>query len=168
LLKTACCVFSAALITACGRTVASQDPIFFDPCLPLRVAAPGDCSSSQRDSVSSGLDMWNRVAHTDLELDEEPGVPTIPVQFQHAAKAFFGLYEAGVIYVNSGIADDHARAVTVAHELGHAFGLVHVNKSVRLSVMNVNNYTIEPNEGDVEALTHIWGVCAAPQTGVPP
>ena len=49
--------------------------------------------------------------------------------------------------------------VTIAHEIGHAFGLVHV--SDRPSVMNVGNLVVEPNTGDVTALVALWSTCDA-------
>ncbi len=49
-------------------------------------------------------------------------------------------------------------AVTIAHEIGHAFGLVHVPAGQRTSVMNPNNLVIEPTAEDVDTLAMRWGV----------
>lgn len=55
-------------------------------------------------------------------------------------------------------ADDYA--VAIAHELGHAFGLQHVAKDERPSVMNVGNLETVPNEQDGAALRALWEMCA--------
>ncbi|HEY5949139.1 MAG TPA: matrixin family metalloprotease, partial [Kofleriaceae bacterium] len=62
-------------------------------------------------------------------------------------------------YINETLA--HAQLpIVVAHELGHAFGLVHV--SDRPSLMNPGNVTTPPNESDRQALAGLWGTCDAP------
>jgi hypothetical protein len=49
--------------------------------------------------------------------------------------------------------------ITVAHELGHAFGLWHVEHEVRTSVMNPGNLTVAPNAGDASDVAVLWGRC---------
>jgi predicted Zn-dependent protease len=54
--------------------------------------------------------------------------------------------------------------VTIAHELGHTFGLWHVHPSTRRSVMNPGNTTITPTERDVDSVRALWGnSCDRPQ-----
>ena len=55
--------------------------------------------------------------------------------------------------------DDRQRAVTIAHEIGHAFGLLHVSVDDDASVMNDGNLVTEPNGFDVDALRSLWGAC---------
>ena len=79
--------------------------------------------------------------------------------FATAAPAIFGFYDGnGDISINQELDADKA-AVTIAHELGHAFGLVHVPASVRPSVMNPGNLSVTPTAGDRDALAAIWGTC---------
>ncbi|MDP2342009.1 MAG: hypothetical protein Q8O67_13710 [Deltaproteobacteria bacterium] len=160
----------ALLLTTLGVACAPTDTTIetvFDPCVPLRIDA-SQLSDSQARSVGNAVTMWNRKAGALLSLatgaDDAADVPLIPVVFQKAAAAFHGLYddEAGVVYINDGIDDDHPRSVTVAHELGHAFGLLHVNKDDDKSVMNDGNLQTEPNDFDVDTLASIWGRCPAP------
>ena len=47
--------------------------------------------------------------------------------------------------------------MTIAHEIGHAFGLWHVKPSVRRSVMNPGNTTVTPTERDVDSVRALWG-----------
>jgi hypothetical protein len=82
---------------------------------------------------------------------------TLPVRFMPAAAFSHGYYDpSGEVLIND---DLTARplVVTIAHEVGHAFGLVHVTD--RPSVMNPGNLDIEPNAGDVAALAALWGTC---------
>ena len=51
--------------------------------------------------------------------------------------------------------------LTTAHELGHAFGLTHVDPGVRRSVMNPNNITVSPTSEDVAKLHALWRPCGA-------
>ena len=55
-----------------------------------------------------------------------------------------------------------AQAVTIAHEIGHAFGLAHVPAGERASVMNPGNLNIEPNADDAATLALRWGACREP------
>jgi len=48
---------------------------------------------------------------------------------------------------------------SVAHELGHAFGLVHVPQSERTSLMNPGNISTPPTVEDQAALAALWGTC---------
>ena len=153
------------LSVACGPVADTTIDTVFDPCAPLVIDPAEPVSPAQRDSISDGISMWNRIAGAALTLGspdlDDGDAPRIPVRFDDAGAFFHGLYddEAGVVYVNDGIDDDHARSVTVAHELGHAFGLLHVNVDHDASVMNDGNLKTEPNDYDVDQLAAMWGHC---------
>jgi hypothetical protein len=85
----------------------------------------------------------------------------IGLRWQRAAPFFRGFYDdgAGVIYINTMLADPQTIGVVIAHELGHAFGLQHVAPEVRASVMNPGNTTVPPNDGDRATLEAMWGSC---------
>ena len=97
---------------------------------------------------------------THLETLGAPGGgdAILPVHFRPAAepsRGFFNPY-SGEVLINDDLAD-HALAVTIAHEVGHAFGLVHVTD--RASVMAPGNLDVEPNAEDANALAALWGPC---------
>lgn len=152
--------------TACGRDADTHMDVVFDGCSPLLLAPAADTTASERESVAWAVAMWNGRAGTQITLEADLGLPILPLHFATAAMAFYGVYddEAGELIVNRGIRDPHERAVTVAHELGHAFGLWHVKREIRPSVMNDNNRSVEPNEGDALDLAARWGPCEAAET----
>lgn len=162
------CTYLLALALLGGCAGGPQDTtldIVSDVCEPTAVIAPADASAAQLASIDAALAMWadlgfDRAAR--VEAGAEVGAEQhVSVVFEEAAEMFHGLYddENGIVYINSLIDDDHARAVTVAHELGHSFGLWHVDAGVRVSVMNPANMVVEPNESDAGELVALWGAC---------
>jgi hypothetical protein len=133
--------------------------VTFDVCQPISIVA-ANATEVESASIDVALAMW-----TDLDaypLTRGSAEQLLEVVFQDAAAPFHGLYddEYGVIYINRRLSDDHQRAVTIAHELGHAFGLWHVERNARTSVMNPANLVIVPNTDDAAELNALWGPCA--------
>lgn len=135
--------------------------IVFDPCAPLVLDLPAD-NPAAKASTQDAIAMWNHVATLQVTLAPTSGAPIIPITFEDAAAAFRGIYldESGEIVINQRITDRRALAVTIAHELGHAFGLAHIAAAKRPSVMNPGNSSQAPNPDDAAALARLWGGCA--------
>lgn len=131
----------------------------FAPCGPIAVAPAEGLSPMQRGAVEAGIELWNELGFTRLALSSE-GTP-VPLKFEKAAPFFHGFYDpkTGVVYVNMGLDDPHEIAVVVAHELGHAMGLPHVEQHERTSVMNPGNLTVTPTSADNALLLQS---CTAP------
>lgn len=130
----------AIAMAGCG----SQAPaITFDPCEPVRVSAA--------DGVEDAIAMWRAQGVTPFEITDPVDVR---IELAPGAPAFYGFYDdtTATVFINTSIADAHQRAVTIAHELGHVLGLVHVPREERASVMNPGNLTVEPTAADAEAL----------------
>jgi Zn-dependent peptidase ImmA (M78 family) len=136
--------------------------ITFDPCA-LSVAPASNASEEQVASIESAIRMWNTAGNFGLTMDVSTELAQVPIEFEKAAAAFHGYYddEAGIVIVNRSLAA-HELAVTVAHELGHAFGLWHVASSTRTSIMNPGNDQTEPTARDVSEVQAIWGACGSP------
>ena len=157
-----------ALVGGCaGGPQDTTLDIVSDVCEPTAVIAPSDVTDAQLASIDDALAMWARLGFDRMRLagSEEaevaPEAQRIAIVFDDAAEVFHGLYddEHGVVYINRALSDDHERAVTVAHELGHAFALLHVSSGARVSVMNPANLVVEPNDGDAADLVSLWGAC---------
>lgn len=151
------CWFSVACDSAGDTTI----DITHSPCEPLVVAPDPDTTAEERESVSAAMLLWNQRAHSRLGWQAEPGVPEVALRFEEASLVFLGLYddEVGRVLINRKLTDHHERTVTIAHELGHVFGLFHISRSERASVMNTANVTIEPTVEDADALATLWGPC---------
>lgn len=159
--RTSIVVALLATVAACDQAPSDEHlDIVFDVCAPLTVVAPS-ATEAQRADIARGLDLWRARGITTLSLDGPAEDPTVAIRFEDAAPAFHGLYEdeVGVIYLNDDLTAEPL-AVTVAHELGHAFGLWHVEAAERPSVMNPGNTRIVPNHGDLDELVALWGTCA--------
>lgn len=152
-----------ATLGACGGPVDTTIDITYAYCSPIVVVPAEDASAEERAGVAAGVAMWNALGLTRLSVERADlslnDAPRVPVVFKDAAIAFYGLYEdeVGAVLINRGLKDERARAITVAHELGHVFGLVHVDVEVRSSVMNPANLSIAPNDSDALALRALAG-----------
>jgi hypothetical protein len=149
----------AACSTSSDATTATTH---FDVCTAILVDAP-EATTEQLASLDDAIAMWNAngVAHLARAGLGDAGEPQLTLRFQRAAGNIFGLYDGvgAVIYVNLVLTDGRERAVTIAHELGHAFGLEHVSADARASVMNPGNLTQVPDEADAATLRTLWGSC---------
>jgi hypothetical protein len=131
--------------------------IKFDPCDHPTVAAPAG-TAEQLASLDEALAMWTSVGAAGFSRDDT--APSVTIEFNDAADIYYGFYDetTATVYVNLRL-DPQERTTVIAHELGHALGLFHVDKTIRESVMNTGNKTIVPNDGDAAALDELWGVC---------
>ena len=146
-----------ALLAACASTP-DRPVISFDACQPLRVSAAG-ASADQAAGLDDAISMWHAIGVTGVARDD--AAADLTVVFESAAPAFHGYYDDqdAAIDINEDLDDPVERAITIAHELGHAYGLVHVEPAQRVSVMNPGNLTVAPVLRDREAIDALWGAC---------
>lgn len=162
----------AALVSAIG---CAQDPsaggpaVAFDPCTPVTLVPDATATAAELQGVAAGAALWNASAASDLLPGSAAGAgtgPALPIHFQTAGAPFHGLYDApsGQIYINDDLSGDEL-AITIAHEIGHSFGLVHIPPDVRPSLMNPANLTVLPTAADVATLAGVWGRCGSLDAG---
>jgi hypothetical protein len=160
-------LFLLPLTAGCGEASSgqaqSQSDLRFDPCRPLVLVVQDGATSEESAGVEAAAKVWNDAAGAQVTVVSAGSVstdaPQVPVRFQRAATPSHGFFDPtlGHVLINEDLAG-HALAVTIAHEVGHAFGLVHVTD--RQSVMNPGNLDVDPNAGDVGALATLWGACS--------
>lgn len=129
----------------------------FDACQPLRLVV----DSSHAADLDAAITAWAAVGVTSLSRGEVVAgedVASLPVHFVAGASSEFGLYTGDEIAINDEL-DGSAVAVVIAHEIGHAIGLVHIAPDARVSVMNPGNLAAGPTLDDDAAVAAIWGRC---------
>ena len=152
--------------SGCAQDSAASGPaVKFDPCAPVTLVPDATATATQLQGIAAGAALWNSSAASDLLPGSAAGAaagPAVPIHFQVAGAPFHGLYDApsGQIYINDDLAGDEL-AITIAHEVGHSFGLVHIPSNERPSLMNPANLTVLPTAADVATLAGLWGRCGS-------
>lgn len=152
-------LFALAVELAVGCDAAAPG-LTFDPCQPIAVAVV-EPTPARVASVDAAIAMWQALGVVGLVRSERPDEAVIGVEFREAASTFHGYYDGAdaTIYVNVDLVDPAPRTITIAHELGHALALGHIDPDERTSVMNPGNVLQPPDEGDRRALDAIWAPC---------
>lgn len=150
------------VVSACAADDTTIDHAH-DACAPLAIRA-ADMSPMQASALTGAFALWRD--HGAPRLGE-PGDATIELAFRPAAAAFRGLYddEARTIYINDALADQDVLEIVIAHELGHALGLPHVDGDE--SVMIRGNTRVAPGAADAAALEALWGPCPTSSSARP-
>lgn len=150
-------VLAITALAACGASADDTIDNTYDACAPLALVS-ADATEVQLAGMRGAEALWRE--HGAPSLGLRAGA-TLEVRFEPAAAPFHGVYddEHGVIYINDDLADVTTLSIVIAHEVGHAFGLVHVPASQRPSLMNPGNLSTPPTAEDQAALAAIWGSC---------
>jgi hypothetical protein len=155
------CACAFAIGCGDGNGLSSDGPdIAFDACAPLTIVTDAGLTDTQATGIAAAMPLWNDRAGTHLMMGGAQAAVGLPIHFQNAGPPFHGLYDApsGQVYINTDLAGAPL-AITIAHEIGHAFGLVHIPADQRSSVMNPNNLVTEPTAEDIDTLALRWGGC---------
>jgi hypothetical protein len=152
-----------AALAACGGATSPESHTAHDACAPLAVTAPG-ATAAQQSGIAGALALWRgrgAAAFDPAGAAASAGGATVAIEFDAAAETFHGIYDADAdrVLINRELTDPAALAIVIAHELGHAFGLVHIAPGDRISLMNPGNLITAPTDADQRALEALWGAC---------
>lgn len=135
----------------------------YDPCVPTVLALAPDTTESERASTIAAIELWRQAGgpSLSLDLDVDADAQVLPLGFEPAARVFFGIYrpDRGDILINRGLSA-RAQEITIAHEIGHAFGLSHVTN--HLSLMNPGNLNVPPGIEEARLISKS-GACQSPE-----
>lgn len=154
------------LLTGClPSPPQSTESRVYSPCHPLRLQAVDGALIGERQSLEEAAALWRAAGVSSLNDPSSASAAAVPVRFRDAPAAFHGVYEQarGEIVINRHL-DGAARVITVAHEVGHAMGLAHVDPTHRVSVMNPGNTVHPPTAEDVSTLASLWSECATAES----
>lgn len=149
-------------LVACASPAPTTTDRAYDACSPLAVHL-AEPTAAREAGLTEAFALWRDHGASRLETTGEPGDRTdngtIELEFQTASGAFRGLYdgEHATIFINNAVTDPDVLAIVIAHELGHALGLVHVDGHA--SVMLKGNIEVTPNASDAASLEALWGAC---------
>jgi hypothetical protein len=143
-----------ALLAACSANESEPIALTHDACAPLALVST-TASTEQLDGMAAAQALWRDRGAPALGL--RAGA-TLEVHFEDAAPLFHGFYDdtTGLIYINTDLREPEL-AIVIAHEVGHAFGLLHVTD--RDSLMKPGNLATPPTAEDQQALAALWGSC---------
>ncbi len=182
-------LFALVILSTAG-CIATDDVIdvVFDPCSPTMVTVSSSVDAGETldprhvVAIEQAIVLWSSVLPISAkwsDASEQPSSLEVDIQPAHEPSVLFvsfrelspilnGTYrdEEGEILVNNQL-EENEQAVTLAHEMGHAFGLLHVGTDSRPSVMNAGNTTTAPTVEDAELLRTMWSSCNATTTTSP-
>jgi hypothetical protein len=150
----------------CAQNEAPSGPaVTFNPCASVTLAPDASATTVQLAGVAAAAALWNQTAGSALAMTSTtgaPATPTLPIHFQSAAAPIHGLYDApdGEVFINDDLSGSNLE-ITIAHEVGHSFGLVHIPPDVRPSLMNPGNLTVSITPEDIATLAGLWGRCGS-------
>jgi hypothetical protein len=155
-----------ALAVGCAAGEAPSGPtVTFNPCTPVTLAPDAAASAGELAGIAAAAVLWNHSAGSALAMVSSTsagGPAMLPIHFQTAAAPIHGLYDGpdGQVFINDDLSGEEL-AITLAHEIGHSFGLVHIAPDVRASLMNPGNLTVSITPDDIATLTALWGRCGS-------
>lgn len=116
-------------------------------------------TAAEQAGVDSAFGLWR--GHGVTAFDGAATGAPIAIEFADAAAAFHGQYDPSGdrVLINRDLTDPDELSIVIAHEFGHVFGLVHVPRATRLSLMNPDNLITLPTAADEQALAALWGSC---------
>lgn len=140
----------------------------FDPCEVIELAVDPGTTELELRSIDDALAMWASASalplpnvHIAVRAAGGESDGALRIRFEDGAPFFNGQYDPATmsVIINRRITDPMARTITIAHELGHALGLLHATEGGAPSLMSPGNVTAVPTNADWQHIEAIWGTC---------
>jgi hypothetical protein len=145
----------AGLVPACAS---DEVATVYNPCAPLTIALDPDASADEVRGVEDAIQLWSEVLPVQITIGTgERDDDVLPIHFE-AGVPYRAMYwdSIGVISINRERVAPADYSLAIAHEMGHAFGLLHVGPEERPSVMNVGNLEVAPTAEDAAGVRACW------------
>lgn len=113
-------------------------------------------------AIEDAVLSWGLVLPTRIDVGAAvDDSPALPIFFEPGNTFYRALYldKRGEILISRERLENDHLSLAIAHELGHAFGLLHISEDDRASVMNIGNLTVTPNNEDGLAVGAFWPAC---------
>ncbi len=135
--------------------------VVFDPCTDLRIAVSSVADPADAAAVDAAMAEWSHVLPVHYEIVHDASPDVLRVRFSSGDSYFRAIYwdAVGTVEISRDRLAPADYPLAVAHELGHSFGLLHVDPSVRTSVMNVGNLSVSPTQDDAAEVSARWDSC---------
>ena len=148
-------------LAACSGAESPDSYLARDPCTGLAITTTA-ATAAELDGIAHAVALWRDRGVSAFDINPQSASSTaIEIRFDDAAAAFHGVYDpaSARVLINRDLADPPTLGVVIAHELGHVFGLAHIERGARISLMNPGNLITPPTEADQRALEALWGSC---------
>jgi hypothetical protein len=153
---------AVAVFLASGCSDRSIDTIF-DPCSELTVVAAEGTEPHELASIEEAVLVWDQVLPTEIAVGSSADAAgTLAIHFDSGDTFYRAIYfdALATIRVSRDKLAPEDYPIAIAHELGHAFGLFHVDSDERESVMNAGNLEILATRADADEVRALWAACA--------
>jgi len=144
------------LVPACSSS--DEVDTVYNPCAPLTIALGPDATAAEVNGVEGAILLWSDVLPVQITIGSgERAADVLPIHFESDVP-YRAMYwdSIGVISVSRDRLEPAEYPLAIAHEMGHAFGLLHVTPEERPSVMNVGNVEIAPTPEDAAGVHACW------------
>lgn len=157
-------------VVLCACSADDVVDVTFDPCspqTPLTLVPGGDVEAPEVQGVADAVAAWGGVLPVTIEVGDvgawPADGPALAITFESGDTPYRAMYwdTLGEISISREHLAPGDYGLAIAHELGHAFGLLHVSPDDRASVMNVGNLEVEPTAEDAAAVRALWASCAS-------
>lgn len=153
----------AAVVVLVAACASDDIEHTYDPCSPLTLAVEDGISEVELSGVEDAIAAWAGVVPARITIGSGTrATDVLPVRFEPGDTFYRAIYwdAFGEIAISRDRLAPDDYGIALAHEMGHAFGLHHVEPSERISVMNVGNLEQGPTSEDAARIAQLWASCS--------